>query len=72
MSIGRRLEKLEGAQAERGCHCPYPFEIREYTGPASKADAEKDTTPADACPACGELRTFLKVVYPYSGNGVAL
>ncbi len=66
MSIGRRLERLEATQGGRGCHCSYPFEIREYTGPASKADADNDTTPANACPTCGEPRTLVKVVYPYS------
>jgi hypothetical protein len=69
VSIGRRLEKLEAARSERGCHCPSPFEIREYTGPASKADAENDTTPAGACPTCGEPRTLFKVIYPDSRNG---
>lgn len=64
MNIGRRLEKLEAARGGGGCRCPNPFEVRNYTGPDSKADAENDATPAGACPTCGEPRTLFKVIFP--------
>jgi hypothetical protein len=69
VSVCRRLEKLEAERGGRGCVCPNPFKVRHYPGPDSKADAECDTTPAGACPTCGEPRRLLKVVYSDKWHG---